>query len=458
MTRRFRLALVPLFVALCLLLGGASAEGYWANMILQLLGIVIIVWSLAAKQQSQVSTHGRQLLGLAVALSLYIALQLLPLPGALWTGLPGRIDYAASYAVLGMPLPSMPLSMAPYLTVASGLWLLPAAAALLGILKLGAYRASWFAWSLVVVTAAAVALGALQTTAAPNTSSPWYLYNRTNYGVATGFFSNGNHMATLLVIVIPFVTALYMDARRKSTSAQKASGLFVILAGALTVVLVGLAINRSLAGLGLAVPVAAASYLMSRPQERPLPKWVLIGLGVLAVAAVGSIFSQPFGNNLTTEEARSSSVSRYTSFSNSLDAAGDFFPFGSGIGTFAEIYPSYEDPQQVTRTWVNHVHSDYIEIILETGAAGLVLILLFLLWWFRRVFRVWAADERDYFACAATIATGAVLAHSAVDYPLRTAAISALFAACCALMAEPRPWAPPSRRRRKESEVRHLSA
>ena len=34
------------------------------------------------------------------------------------------------------------------------------------------------------------------------------------------------------------------------------------------------------------------------------------------------------------------------------------------------------------------------------------------------------------------LASGAILAHSIVDYPLRTSAIAALFAACVAMMAQ----------------------
>ena len=37
---------------------------------------------------------------------------------------------------------------------------------------------------------------------------------------------------------------------------------------------------------------------------------------------------------------------------------------------------------------------------------------------------------------AAVIASAAILAHSLVDYPLRTAAISALFAMCLAFLAD----------------------
>ena len=37
-----RIALVPAFLLLCLVLGGASAAGIWSNMLLQLLAIPLI--------------------------------------------------------------------------------------------------------------------------------------------------------------------------------------------------------------------------------------------------------------------------------------------------------------------------------------------------------------------------------------------------------------------------------
>jgi O-antigen ligase len=133
-------------------------------------------------------------------------------------------------------------------------------------------------------------------------------------------------------------------------------------------------------------------------------------------------------------------------------------PVGSGIGTFQEIYPATEDATAVTRFYMNHVHGDYIELALETGVAGMLVILLFLLWWARRVVYIWIGDDPDHFARAATIASAAILAHSIVDYPLRTAAISALFAICCALMAEPRARVRQSQKPPPENQARHLSA
>jgi O-antigen ligase len=448
---------VPAYLLLCLLLGGASAAGILANMILQLLALPIILWALVVSRGSSTPAPGRQLLFLVVLLLLAIGIQLVPLPASLWTSLPGRAPVAQGYQLLAMPLPWLPISLAPLNTLASGLWLLPAIAVVLGIVRLGAFRTGWLAWAIVLVTAASVMVGALQLVGGEG--SPWYFYKITNYGSTTGFFSNANHMATLLVVSLPFLAALYLSARRKRRSAQHASGLLVIVVGAVAVTFVGILINGSLAGLGLAVPAAAASLAMIWSRKRPLPRWVWAALAALAVGAMALAYSAPFANNnLTSTELQGAPDSRYHLFTVSGKAAGDFMPVGSGIGTFRAIFEMYENPATVSRFYRNHVHNDYIEVALETGVVGIILILLFLFWWLHRVVCVWRSEEPDYFARAASIATALILAHSLVDYPLRTAAISAVFAACCALMAEPRARVQSSATAEAKSQVRHLSA
>ena len=82
------------------------------------------------------------------------------------------------------------------------------------------------------------------------------------------------------------------------------------------------------------------------------------------------------------------------------------------------------------------------------------------LWWFvRRTVAVWRAPVANPIARAATIAVAALLAHSLVDYPLRTSAMAAVFALGVALLADPR-----SRRREfaaasdpEPGPARHLS-
>ena len=66
------------------------------------------------------------------------------------------------------------------------------------------------------------------------------------------------------------------------------------------------------------------------------------------------------------------------------------------------------------------------------------LLIGFFAWWIRRASVIWRSAVADRFAQAATIASAAILVHSLVDYPLRTAALSAIFAGCLALMVQTR--------------------
>jgi O-antigen ligase len=448
-----RAGVVPVYLVMCLLLGGASAAGYVANMLLQMLAIPLIAWSLMSRRETPLPRASRQLMVLTVLLVAITLIQLVPLPPTIWTQLPGRGEIVAGYQLLGMPLPWLPISVAPYLTIASLLWLLPALAVLLAMLRASAFSTVWLALAVTAVTIVGIALGAIQRSG----NQTAYLYDITNYGMATGFFSNGNHMATLLMVTMPFVSALYLVARAESRSPQRSSGLLVILVGAAGILVVGIAINGSLAGLGLSIPVIGASALMVLSRKHRIPRWAPIPLVIFFIAAAALVFSSPLGNNLTTGQARTDPISRYTSFLNTIAAGKDYFPAGSGVGSFSTIYPMYEDSETMTTTYVNHAHSDYLEIFLETGMPGIALLFAFFVWWIIRAFVIWRADDADQFARAATIAAGAILAHSLVDYPLRTAAISALFAMCLALMAEARP-APRQRERHGQSRARHLSA
>ena len=433
-----RHALVPAYLLACLLLGGASAAGIIANLLLQLAALPLIGWSLWSLAQSGVPRATRSPLILLALLVLVAAVQLIPLPPGVWTALPGRGPIVQGYRMLGVALPWLPLTLAPQGALASLLWLLPAIAVLLATLVLGAFRGRWIAGVIVAVTAVSVGVGALQVIGGGSA----YFYTITNYGVGVGFFANGNHNATQLVVCIPFLAALQAALLRGRRSSRNASAVRLLVAGAYAVILVGLLINGSLAGIGLGVPVALVTWLVFG-RQRPVVKRLAAALTVVAtIAVLVTIAVGPFGNNLFGAQVANADTSRQTSFTRTLDAAGDYLPFGSGIGTFQSIYRTKEPLSSITPTYMNHAHSDWIELLLETGLVGLAVAALFLAWWGVRMRAIWGLEEREPFAQAATIASAAILLHSLVDYPLRTAAISAVFAACVALMAGVRPFTP----------------
>ena len=430
-----RSALVPAYLVLCILLGG-SAQGIWGNMALQLIAIAMIGWSLLQARDLRVPDSAKPLLILGVAAVLLILIQLIPLPPSLWQQLPGRQFLSVGYELLEQPAPWLPISLAPYDTMASALGLLPPLAVLTAMLVGRAYRPGWLALSILVGTVAAILLGTLQVSSPIPTQSPWYLYRRTNHGVATGFFANSNHMATLLVVSLAFLAAFVAELRKRTSSQKGGSAVLLLGVGGVLVLAVGILVNGSLAAWLLGLPTAAICAVMLMPPSRRRRAQVA-GLALLSAAAIAVVYLSPVHDRLVASNT-TSFQSRQTFWSNSLPAVADNWLSGSGLGTFPTLYPGYENSDAVGRIVVNHAHNDYLELAMETGLPGIILLVGFLLWWARQTASVWRRSTADRFAQAATIASAVILMHSLVDYPLRTATMSAIFAACLALMAQPR--------------------
>jgi O-antigen ligase len=98
---------------------------------------------------------------------------------------------------------------------------------------------------------------------------------------------------------------------------------------------------------------------------------------------------------------------------------------------------------------VIHAHNDYAEVALELGVPGILLMLVFLGWWAAAARAAWRSGGGSPYARAASIASAAILVHSLVDFPLRTAGIGATFAMCLALMIDRR-----SQQRQEPNDLR----
>jgi len=433
-------AAAPIYLFLCLVLGG-SVQGVFTNMALQLLGLGLLAWAVIAPTASAPSALERQLhililLALAVA-----AVQLVPLPPSVWTHLGGRETFAAGYALLGIPLPWLPISLAPYDSIATLLTVIPPLALLATILRIGA-RPLWLIAALLSGLVAGILVGVLQVSSIGPSGSPWYFYPETNVGVATGFFANADHMATLLVTSIPFLGALLGSARSARAGLPHYSGVVAVVVAVTIVVALGIVLNGSLAGYGLALPVGFMGLLLAfRPRTRARI-WAAIGAAAMIAAGVTALFLMPIGGTALRANANGSIQPRREILSTSLLATGAFMPLGSGLGTFARVYAVYEDHDRLDPVVsVNHAHDDYVELALETGVPGIMLLIMFLMWWARAAFRTWRIADSGPFARAAVVASAAILVHSLVDFPLRTAAISSTFAMCVALLVRWRPSA-----------------
>jgi O-antigen ligase len=437
MVSRIRDAAAPAYLLLCLTLGG-SAQGIWANMTLQLLGLALIAWAALVPRTDPPPREERQLFLIILIGLLVVALQLVPLPPSIWEQLGGRTAITHGFGVLGLAPPPLPISTTPYDSAATLLTLIPPLALLAALARVGC-RPLWLVLALVAGAFAGILLGALQVGGADPAASPWYLYEETNFGLATGFFANANHMATLLVITLPFLAALLATARSRGRNVQRYSAAVILIAAAALVVAVGLALNGSLAGYGLAVPVLVASALIVVPRRSAARRWLAPAAAVLLIVVVAGLAMSPIGGSGIKSNAAASVQSRHEIVATSAKATVDFMPLGSGLGSFPSIYALYEDHDRLDpTTYVPHAHNDYLELALETGIPGLVVLVLFLLWWGRAAWRAWTRPDATDYARAAAIASAAILVHSLVDFPLRTAAISACFAVSLALLIQRR--------------------
>ena len=437
MIEKLRPAVAPAYLLLCLVLGG-SPQGMWGNAVLRLLAIAIIGWALIERRDEGLGRAAKQLFGLVGLAVLLVLMQLIPLPPGIWSVLPGRDFVLHGFQLLGLAPPAMPISLSPYDSLEAVLSLLPPIAMLAGILVLRAYSPLWLAVSLIAGAIAGVLLGILQVSSPIPQQSPWYLYKVSNFGVATGFFANSNHMADLLLVSIPFIAAVGVSLRARTKDVRARSAGLAMACGGLVLVVLGLILNQSLAGYGLGVPVLLASLLILFGMPARWTGGGLVGIALAGIVAVALLWTSPVGSQLGDLGAETSVMSRKQMAANSMALARDFAPVGSGLGTFPRLYQMTEDPTKVDRWYVNHAHNDYLELAVETGLAGILLILAFLLWWGRAVWRMLRSPSSDQFALAGAIASAATLMHSIVDYPLRTAAIAAVFAMSVALILQSR--------------------
>ncbi len=418
----------------CLLLGGASNAGLLANAVLQAGAIAIITMAIWRRQSGSWPVERFPLLILALVLGGGL-LSLLPLPPSWWSALPGRTELVNGYSLLGLELPWLAISLTDERTLRSLLALLIPIASYLTVRGLSAAQSNRLVWLLGGFVVVSVMLGTAQFVG--GTDSPLRPYQITNRTVAVGLFANANHFATLLLVAIAlfFAASFKFSPRRKgpvSKLAVDAATPYVIA----TLALVGLMLAGSGAGLLLAAPALAIGWLIRRSRTAGSGRSAAKAVGAMAllglIAAVALMASGQVADKLGTSATSRSTVSSIT-----LQAAAEQFPTGSGLGSFAQVYLAQSGGQGTTREWMNHAHNDVAEVLLELGLIGGLAMLLAAFWLARATIRLWrnsGLGEAGDLARGAALGCWLMFAHSLVDYPLRTAAMAALFGMAAALI------------------------
>jgi len=440
-------------LSLSVVLGGGTRSGFLSDALLQLVAIpplLIAVSGLAALARSDPKAFRQIRPGLifAAAIVLVPLLQLIPLPPAVWRVLPGHAPLAGALAAGEISPGWMPISVLPNATMLSALSLLPPLAVFCCAVLLDGHERRLLSLLFVALAILSAFLGLLQVSQGP--SSPLRFFVITNASEAVGFFANRNHFAALLYTALPFAAVFALDA---GSMVRPGRGPMSFDAGSIVpvtlsllgfvILIVAEAVARSRAGMALTMACLVGIGALVFVDRRHALERTATRL-IVAALAIAMVLVLQFGlyRILQTFAADPLDDSRFQFLRNTAAAATAYMPFGAGMGTFVPVYQVFEKPADMFSQYINHAHDDLAELWLEAGIVGIALLGAFLFWFAMRAARIWraAASARDLdraLARAATLAIALVLAHSLLDYPLRTAAMMAVVALAGALLIEP---------------------
>lgn len=212
---------------------------------------------------------------------------------------------------------------------------------------------------------------------------------RTTDGVVKGSFSNQNHFAHFLALGIgPLVWWLQRvigEPRGRhafgSSNAMSrfGSGVAPYLIGGLLAVTVAGLLTFSRGGV-ISILAAAAVCVLLLARQGLFGRQALIGLGAVTLLVAAALTIHGSTRLATRLESLLHIASEDQPFNRRmlwnalLEAIPQYAVLGSGVGTHREVYPQYIDEDPTVD--YTHAESGYLQLGLETGVPGLLLMLL----------------------------------------------------------------------------------
>lgn len=411
------------------------------------LALLVMEWSALAmlagyhwssSRKASVSRPAQIFLGL---LFLYPLAQLLPVPLAVWAELPGRGFYAQALEQAGASagFDWRAISLIPVATEASWLALLPPLAVFLAASRMTSQQLLRLTWVFLGMAAIQALLGLIQYGDGP--ASVFRLGNTQMGDSAAGTYVNRNHLAGLLEMALPVGLALLAATvgRRRPPHASGSRGrrgrtfrqwlarfsvarlnVAAIYGAVALAILLGLIFTRSRAGVSLAMlgillcTLAFSNRLGGRNVHGLIGTFTAVGLGLASLIGLAPVWSR-FTLQDPLEDGR------WKIYDATVQAIGEFFPLGSGAGTFEPVMRRFH-PVEFPGVTINHAHNDYLEWLLELGIVAGLLMAAWLFFYGRQWGQVWRRGHWPLFRfvqVGAGMALLLMMLHTLVDFNLQ---------------------------------------
>lgn len=431
------------YLAFVFLVGGASRADAQSLMILRPLAILVGGAALLTLRWSDLQRY-RFLSIMAFLMLLLGLLQIVPLPPSIWQGLPGRGFVIEMERVSGLSDVWRPISLTPTAALNSFFALFVPLAAFLLVIQLGLDDLRRLAKPLLVIGAVSCMLGIFQVVGDPN--GPLYFYRITNNGQSVGLFANRNHQAVFLVTLFPML-ALYASQQLRMDDQIKTRLVICAAAAAILVPLV--LVTGSRQGLLLSLlAIGLTFWIYKRPQaivtrrrgeERNFTTMFVAISAAVLLAVITAVASRAEALNRLIATDFSEEV-RGKAWQIVADLIATYFPVGSGAGSFAEVYQIAEPLSDLSPSYLNRAHNDFLEVALTFGLPGMLLLAAAVVafaragWIMARRKASGRPGERlGRVGLSIVLLTGLA---SIVDYPLRGPSLGCFFVvACCWIYA-----------------------
>ena len=397
--------------------GGGSKYGI-ANLIVQLAALIALSFHRRAFCDFFKSAPRAMvaLIGFSVLLP---AAFLMPLPPNVWGGLPGRELMVQSYELIGVN-PWATASVDPIRTILA----LSALIVPIALLTIG-----WAAprQHLVLIGWIAVGLGLVNfligiPQVMTNGETGLIYPENPMPGVLFGSFANRNSTGLFLVCALTFAAVLPSPVQ----IGRAALGARIVIC---LILLVAIILTRSRTALVLAcLPIALVTLQILFPRGRQgdagvsnpnRKRWLaLVPIALICGAFAMLVVAAPGRLNDVVERFDNRDDARAYIWDDAVFSADRYWPIGSGTGTFEDVFQIDESLENMTQRRAGRAHNDYLEVAIEAGLLGLVLIagwLILLAWLSWR-----ARNSHDrWIAWSGAIILLAIALQSITDYPLR---------------------------------------
>ncbi len=386
---------------------------------------------------------------LLIALGALVVLpivQLLPLPEFVWDWLPGREFYATASGAVGATSGYHAVSLIPAVTESALLVLLVPASVFLATVATSEAQLMRLINLFIGLAVIQAVIGLAQF----GTGSMTVLASLEGEGVsaAHGTYPNSDHLAGLLEMALPVVLGLLIAniqigggtqgrPGRKPSLRQRISRLFssgirfnrvAIYAAAGIAILLGLTFSHSRTGVSLAMlGILVCSLVFGRRvggqrSSRLITAFTVIGVALALEIGLSSVLGRFTGEGLTDDL-------RWSIFAGTVQGIREFFPIGSGFGTYPAVFRRFQ-PGNVPE-FVNHAHNDYLEWLFEGGLPAGILMIVFLALYVLRWRKIWPREEYcppyGFMRLSAGIGLLMMGLHGLVDFNLHIPANAVFF-------------------------------